>query len=134
MFSSRIQPVQVRIYRFTRDGYYTHFREFVRTDHIMAQTFWDNEVTLYKYCSPDDDHVFEQIADTYDPRCYHVINIYEDVPGIDHVGIVHRLTGYFTSQHIPLLYVNTFAYNLILVSDEYIDKARAILSQISNMD
>lgn len=131
-FSSSVYPTRVRIYRFTREQYYQHFREFIRSDQIMAQTFLDDEVTVFKFTGTDDD-VFQGICETYDPREYHVINIHEDMPGIDHIGIVHQISGYFVQAMIPLLYINTFAYNLILVSDEHIERALAILREISNL-
>jgi hypothetical protein len=135
MFSATLQPDRrVRIYRFGRDTYLQHFRDFVRCDSVMAQTFVGDEVTLYKYTDPIDDHLFGSIADQSDPRPYHVINIHEDVPGIDHVGIVHRITSFFVAANIPLLYLNTYAYNLILISEEHFPRALTILRQISNLD
>jgi hypothetical protein len=134
MFSASLRPDQrVHIYRFDRDTYLCHFREFVKCDSVMAQTFWDDEVTLYKYSDPADNELFQRIANQYDPRAYHVVNLHEDVPGIDHIGIVHRITSYFVEQDIPLLYINTYAYNLILISEEHYPRALTILSQISNV-
>lgn len=132
MFSSSFLPKKVKIYRFTRDQYYSNFRDFIKTDNIMAQTFMNDEVTLYKFIGEDDEQ-FERFAENYDPRCYNVINIHEDVPGIDHIGIVHRITAFFVQYEIPLLYLNTYAYNLVLVSDEHIDQALQILKLISNV-
>lgn len=133
MFSSTILKKKIKIYRFTYDQYYSHFRQFIMSaDDIMTQTFLEDEVTLFKYVGRDDD-VFKSISDVYDPREYTVINIHEDVPGIDHIGIVHHITRYFYQYEIPLLYINTFSYNLILISDEYIEKVMNILREISNV-
>ena len=84
------------------------------------------EITVYKYLSDDDD-IFEKKSIVYDPRQYNIINIHEDVPGIDHVGIVHYISGIFYKEQIPLLYLNTYSYNLILISDDYIERAKKLL-------
>lgn len=133
MFSSTVLKDKVRIYRFTNEQYYSHYREFITCNQIMCQTFLDDEITLFKYVGKDDD-LFQSLSDLYDPREYHVINLHEDMPGIDHIGIVHGISGHFVRNEIPLLYINTFSYNLILVSDEYIEKAISLLREISNVE
>ena len=89
----------------------------------------DPEITVYKY-KDDDDALFEQNSIVYDPREYTAINIHEDIPGIDHIGIVHYISGCFMKEGIPLLYINTYAYNLILVSDDYLENATRLLENI----
>jgi hypothetical protein len=93
----------------------------------MSQTILDDEITVFKYIS-EDDELFEKNSLIFDPRLYNIINIHEDMPGIDHVGIVHYITRLFLKEEIPLLYVNTFSYNLILISDDYIEQAKKILN------
>jgi hypothetical protein len=65
-----------------------------------------------------------------DPRVYHIINIHEDNPGLDHIGIISYLSSLFASNHIPILYVNTYSYNLIYVAEEWIEKTKSILEKI----
>jgi len=89
----------------------------------------DPEITVYKYRG-DDDNLFEEQSLIFDPREYTIFNIHEDIPGIDHVGIVHYISGMFMDAEIPLLYVNTYGYNLILISDEYVDIAQKLLEKI----
>uniref|UniRef100_A0A6C0KD75 CASTOR ACT domain-containing protein n=1 Tax=viral metagenome TaxID=1070528 RepID=A0A6C0KD75_9ZZZZ len=126
-FSTTLMPRKVRIYKFTRDEYRRHYRLFIKSDeNIMCQTFLEDEITLYKY-SGDDDDAFTDICNVYDRRYYHIVNIHEDIPGIDHIGIVHHISGIFYKNSIPLLYVNTYAHNLILISEEFIDKAMGVL-------
>ena len=133
MFSVTILNNKVKIYKFTQEQYKLNYREFIKTNNIMCQTFLEDEITLYKYVN-DDDVLFESLSTIYDPRKYSIINIHEDLPGIDHVGIVNKISGYFVENNIPLLYINTFSYNLILISDEYIEKALEVLKKISIVD
>ena len=95
----------------------------------MCQTFLEEEITLYKYIG-EDDEAFMSICNVYDRREYNIVNIHEDVPGIDHIGIVHHISGIFYKNNIPLLYINTYTYNLILISDEFIGKALEVLTRI----
>jgi hypothetical protein len=67
-----------------------------------------------------------------DHRLYNIIDIHEDLPGIDHIGIINYISKFFLEQHIPILYINTFSHNIILVSDEYLESASLILKSISN--
>jgi len=50
---------------------------------------------------------------------YRIIQICEDTHGIDHIGIVHKISGLFAKSKIPILYVNTYGNNFIIVSDEF---------------
>lgn len=84
------------------------------------------EITVYKYIA-EDDTLFTEQSIISDPREYTVFNLHEDIPGIDHVGIVHYISGLFLKANIPLLYINTYGYNLILIADEYVEHAKQIL-------
>jgi hypothetical protein len=132
-FTTTLSERRVKVYQFTQEQYINHYRDFVRTENIMCQTFLDSEVTLYKYVGEDDDR-FLEICSISDPREYHILNIHEDLPGIDHIGIVSCISSLFSMNHIPLMYINTFSYNLILISEEYIEKALEVIKEISNLD
>jgi hypothetical protein len=47
-----------------------------------------------------------------------------------YIGIVNYISSLFLKEDIPLLYINTFSYNLILISDDYIEQAKNILKNI----
>jgi hypothetical protein len=98
----------------------------IKSVNIMSEIWIKDEITVYKYVGKDDD-LFEKHAISTDHQEYNIINIYEDCPGITHVGIVYYISRLFYKSDIPLLYINTFSFNLILVSDEYIEKAKEIL-------
>ena len=124
-FSFTYIPQKVRLYRLSH---------LIYSPYIMCQIqikFPDPEYTVYKYVS-EDDSLFQTHSILFDPREYSLINIHEDVPGIDHVGIVHYISGLFYKENIPLLYLNSYGYNLILVSDEFFEKAITILNKITN--
>ena len=121
--SITVLPTKVKIYKLSHP---------IHSCNIMCQTnikLPDPEITVYKY-KGDDDNLFEEQSIVFDTREYTIFNIHEDIPGIDHVGIVHYISGMFMDAEIPLLYVNTYWYNLILISDEYIDVAQKLLEKI----
>ena len=98
----------------------------IYSPHILSYSNIDNEITIYKYIA-DDDELFELASISKDHQIYHLFNIHEDSPGIDHIGIVNYISGLFTKQNIPILYINTYSYNLILVQESFIEKALLIL-------
>ncbi len=132
-FTTSLLKKRVKLYYFTPEQYINHYRIFVKTENIMCLSFLDNEITLYKYTG-DDDELFFNTCTICDPREYYILNIHEDLPGIDHIGIVSQLSTLFSKNNIPLLYVNTFSYNLIMISEEYIEKALDMLKEVSVLD
>lgn len=121
--SITVLPDKVKIYKLTHP---------IHSCNIMCQTnirLPDPEITVYKYRG-NDDALFEQNSIVFDPREYTAINIHEDIPGIDHIGIVNYISGHFMKEGIPLLYINTYAYNLILVSEDYVNIAQKLLEKI----
>lgn len=126
-FSITLLPGRIRLYTCTRE----EFQKIVRhrfydiTNDILCQTMLDNEITFYL-------HVLEGNAATHavfqsicisDPRSYRVIDIHEDVPGIDHVGIIYRISKRLVERQIPILYINTYGHNMVLILEEWLPKA-----------
>ena len=99
---------------------------------VLCQTNIHGEYTIYKHIG-EDDSVFEALSIQHDPRIYYVFMLYEDCPGIDQCGIVHYLSGLFSRASIPILYVNTYAYNLVFISDEYHQKAKEIMKSTKEL-
>ena len=116
-FSVQALPDPIRIYSLPYPIY---------SPSVLCQTYVMGECTVFKKIDKDDD-VFSSLSKTYDPRLYRVFSLHEDCPGIDHVGIVHLLSGLFSRANIPILYVTTYSYNLIFVSEESVDKAITIM-------
>jgi hypothetical protein len=119
-FSVSFLDKKVKIYKLIQNIY---------SRNIMCYSNIEDEITVYKYVS-DDDSLFELNSIVFDPREYNIINIHEDIPGIDHVGIVNYISSLFMKENVPLLYINTYSYNLILISDEYIQLAKKILANL----
>jgi hypothetical protein len=53
------------------------------------------------------------------------------VPGIDHVGIIYQISKRFVEKHIPILYINTYGHNIVLVLEEYLPRAFEVLKEIA---
>ena len=117
-FSVTTMPTQVRLYQLRYPMY---------SPSILCSTCMDGEYTVYKYVN-EDDTIFESLSLQFDPRKYHVFSIHEDCPGINHIGIVHFISGLFAEKNIPILYVNTYASNLIFVCDAYLEDAISIMN------
>ena len=87
---------------------------------------------MYKW-EGEDDSLFETASIQFDPRRYHVVSIHEDCPGLDHIGIVYFLSGLFSKASIPILYVNTYAGNLIFIAEEHYKNALAIMKDCGSI-
>ena len=132
-FSVTFLDKKARLYTCNSQVYTNCFND---SRFILCQTRLDDEHTFYVYDVPNDienvaDHNLFKAMCISDPRVYTVINIHEDCPGIDHIGIIHHISGYFLKKHIPILYINTYGHNLILVSDEYLSQVQDIFSEIA---
>lgn len=139
-FSIRILPEKTKIYKCNKDEYKNIIEKYklYNDEDILCRTILEDEVTFYYFLknSQNDNHyihyIFSKIC-VSDPRQYTVINIYEDIPGIDHVGIIYNISRLFLEKNIPILYVNTYGHNLIIISEEYISIAIDTLKKIGNI-
>ncbi len=139
-FSVTFLNEKAHLYKMNRvnfsEFYLKHNTYFLRND-ILCQTILENECTFYVYerendiCNSLIHNLFKEHCETSDPRSYLIINIHEDCPGIDHVGIIHHISGYFLKKQIPILYINTYGHNLVLVSEEYLSQVQDIFSEIA---
>ena len=82
------------------------------------------ECDLTKLLDKDD------ITNSYDS--FHILNLYEDDCGINHIGTVNYISNIFMKNQISILYINTFNENIILVSEK--DLENAIMSLYSYID
>lgn len=133
-FSVSVIPYAARLYTCSPTVFQQVLLPFSCLDwgaDVLALTVLEEEVTLYVYDKPgtgnQETHTVLRRFMTADPRRYEVYDLHEDVPGIDHVGIIHRISGAFLAQEIPILYLNTFGHNLVLVAEEYHEAVRAVL-------
>lgn len=123
----------VTIYHSTQE----HARELMRyydpIRDVLGYTVLENEVTFYLSMLPTNTatHEIFRMKCMSDGRRYHVFDIHEDQPGIDHVGIIHRISKRFVEHNIPILYVNTYGHNLVLVEEEHVSRVVELLSDIA---
>lgn len=138
-FSVSLLPDRVRIYTCSRHDYLNmivHFRLYDLNTDILSQTLLEDEISFFMYYRPEDPentarHLIFSRSCTSDPRTYSIMDIHEDLPGIDHVGIIHYLSGLFYEKQIPILYINTYGHNIILINEENVSNAMTILEQIA---
>jgi hypothetical protein len=57
-----------------------------------------------------------------DPN-YKIIRIYDNSDGLGNVGIVSKLSSLMSKNNIPILYVNSYNNNYILIKENYFIKA-----------
>jgi hypothetical protein len=134
-FSITLLPGHIRLYTCTHEQfqYIVHHHFYDVTKDMLCQTRLDNEVTFYLHVLDGNaatHAVFQSICVT-DPRLYRVIDIHEDIPGIDHVGIIYRISKRFVEKRIPILYVNTFGHNMVIMLEEYLSSALDVLKEIA---
>jgi hypothetical protein len=93
----------------------------------------DDEITFYFHVLEKNaaSHAVFQSICVHDPRVYRAIDIHEDVPGIDHVGIIYQISKRFVDKQIPILYINTYGHNIVLVLEEYFPRAFEVLKEIA---
>ena len=139
-FSIEILPSKIKLYKCTRDEYKNIIDKYnlYNDEDILCKTMIEDEITFYYHIRNDKDnryihYILSKIC-VSDTREYTVINIFEDLPGIDHVGIIYNISRILLEKNIPILYINTFGHNLVLISDEYINNAIDSLKTIGNID
>ena len=138
-FSIEILDEKVKLYKCSREEYKNILSKYklYNIDDILCHTQLKDEITLYHIINNQEEnktnnHILSKLCIS-DHRIYNVINIYEDIPGIDHVGIIHNISKLFLEKNIPILYINTFGHNIILVSEENMSNAINSLKKIGNI-
>ena len=134
-FSVTLLPGTIRLYKCTRgqfQGIVRH-RFYDIINDILCQTMLDDEITFYFHVLEKNaaSHAVFQSICVHDPRSYRAIDIHEDVPGIDHVGIIYQISKRFVDKQIPILYINTYGHNIVLVLEEYLPRAFEVLKEIA---
>lgn len=134
-FSVSMVPTRVQLYTCSREVFTTMLvhRYYNIQQDILSISFLENEITLYVNVLDGNGAVHEVLRNmcAFDPRVYHVIDIHEDIPGIDHIGIIYRISKRFVEKEIPILYLNTYGHNLVLVSEDHMTKAWDVLQEIA---
>lgn len=58
---------------------------------------------------------------------YKIIQFYEEGSGIQHIGIVKKISSLFSKSNIPILYVNSYNNNYVLIELKDFDKSLILL-------
>lgn len=131
-FNFECLDVKVAVIYFNKQYYdtviYHILKDVIFNDDInfFSLTFNTDEISLFV-----DERFVPNIKDinyTIDKN-YRVIRVYDYNDGIQNVGIVSKLSSLLSSSDIPLLYVNSYNNNYILLKEDYLDKAKEILSK-----
>ena len=138
-FSVEILEEKVKLYTCSREEYKNIILKYklYNIDDILCHTQLKDEVTIYYIVKNTEEnktnnYILSKLC-VSDQRLYNVINVYEDIPGIDHVGIIYNISKLFLEKNIPILYINTFGHNIILVSEENMSNAVNTLEKIGNI-
>ena len=138
-FSIEILDEKVKLYKCSREEYKNILQKYklYNIDDILCHTQLKDEITLYHIVKNEEEnktnnHILSKLCIS-DQRIYNVINIYEDIPGIDHVGIINNISSLFMEKNIPILYINTYGHNIVLVSEENMPIAIDSLKKIGNI-
>lgn len=133
-FSVSLLRKEIKLYRATKENYKDIIEKYPILDNdLLCKTFFEDEITLYVHYTIDNQALHELllIYCVCDSRLYRIMDIHEDVPGIDHVGIIFQISRLFMKQNIPILYVNTFEHNIVFFALEYMDKVMSIIEGIA---
>jgi hypothetical protein len=105
-FSIEILPSKIKLYKCTRDEYKNIIDKYnlYNDEDILCKTMIEDEITFYYHIRNDKDnryihYILSKIC-VSDTREYTVINIFEDLPGIDHVGIIYNISRYMAKSLI----------------------------------
>lgn len=100
----------------------------IKTDvEFVSLTLNNDEISLFV----DDKHVPDITSVNYTiEKGYKVIRVYDYNDGIENIGVVSKLSSLLSSNNIPILYVNSYNNNYILVKDNYLDKTLESLSTV----
>lgn len=60
---------------------------------------------------------------------YRVLQIYEQESGIDHIGIINNISYILTAHNIPILYVNSYNNNFVVIEEKYFADGLLILKR-----
>ena len=100
-------------------------------------TITNSENELSIICSWE---LFDKIKtdfDDYDYNRFHnkynIYQFHEGGTGLEHTGIVEKLSNIFSTKHIPIIYINSFNNNFILIEEKYKHKSIEILKNLKIM-
>jgi hypothetical protein len=108
---------------------------FQNTFTFLSLTVCDNEISIFidqsiaeKFVNTNDTDSNNFVPSSID-RDYRAIRVYDSIDGISHIGIVKKISTLMAEHNIPILYVNSYNNNYILISDNDLQNAKKCLTE-----
>ena len=105
----------------------------IMSDKFYTITNSDSEFSLI--CNKE---LFEERKDNFDnydiqidSNEYNIYQFHEGGTGLEHTGIVERLSKIFSKDNIPIIYINSFNNNFILIDCKYRKKVINTLKKLN---
>jgi hypothetical protein len=103
---------------------------------LKSVLFNPNNIFFSLTCNEDEISLF--IDSRYEPKNnygtidkgYRVIRIYDNYDGVENIGIVSKISGLLSEKQIPILYVNSYNNNYILIKEKYLEKTKEVLEKL----
>ena len=110
---------------------------FQDTYKFFSFTVCDDEISVFldqnivdRFINKND-HTY-QYPNAVD-RDYRAIRVYDSIDGVSHIGIVSKISTILATCNIPILYVNSYNNNYILVPDSELERAKKCLTETSTI-
>ncbi len=102
--------------------------------HFFSVTSTDDELSLITEKQLLDEAIKTNKISTYDDyhsscETYRVLQFHECGSGITHTGIVQYLSKLFSTENIPIIYINTYNNNFIIITSSNFDKCNRLLKK-----
>ena len=130
MFYVKInKKIKVKLYSLTIEEYYNFQNKIAKIlqdnnkFYSITKEQTTNKISLFiEECDEIKELDYDDI--------YNILSIYSCDNQINNYGIVYSISNVFTKYNIPIIYINTFSENLILINENDFEKAVVSLQQI----
>lgn len=117
-------PNKINLYHFNKADIHKVMFQFIKNmalhdDLFFSYTCSDDEVSLFIDSKCEIKNINYSVM-----QGYRIIKMYDTVDNIDQIGIVSKISTIMKEANIPILYVNSFNENYILVEEKDLGKAK----------
>jgi hypothetical protein len=138
MFNVKInRNSKVKLYSLTIEQYQYFFSNIIKileNNNIFYSITKEQSNNTISLFIEECDELKEMDNIKRENNTYNIFSIYTYDNQINNCGIVHNISNVFTKYNIPIIYINTFYENLILVNENDFDKAVLGLQLLVNED
>ena len=127
---SKIILLHIEKYALSKIFYFLVNSMFYNHGKFISYTVSENEISLFIDEELINDHLMiinNTIGIYQDTRKYSILQIYENCSGISHIGIVAKISKLFSKNKIPIIYINTYNNNFILIHEDNFAKTKLLL-------